>query len=249
MKYAVQWLRSLIFVAQMYVTILIIMLAYTPLALFDRSASLRWMQLYARWVRVSARWMIGLATEVRGEVPTGAVLVASKHQSFLDSLVLVAILPAPRFIMKKQLTLIPVAGWHGLRAGFVPVDRGKRGAAIKQMLADVEQGSSGPGQLIIYPQGTRTAPGTHLPYKMGTAALYAQLGQPCIPVATNVGVFWPRHGIYRKPGVAVIEFLPAIAPGLSNDAFMAALEASVETASNRLMAEAGFTPVPRTGAR
>ena len=79
-----------------------------------------------------------------------------------------------------------------------------------------------------------------LPYKKGTAALYAQLGQPCIPVATNVGVFWPRHGIYRKPGVAVVEFLPAIAPGLSAEAFMAALETSVETASNRLMAQAGF---------
>ena len=130
--------------------------------------------------------------------------------------------------------------WHALRAGFVAVDRGKRGAAIKQMLADVQNGTTGSGQLIIYPQGTRTAPGTYLPYKMGSAALYAQLGQTCIPVATNVGVFWPRHGIYRKPGVAVIEFLPPIEPGLSAEAFMARLETAIETTSNRLMAEAGF---------
>ncbi|MGB8815573.1 MAG: lysophospholipid acyltransferase family protein [Paracoccaceae bacterium] len=240
MKYALQWLRSLIFVAQMYVAIVLIMLAYTPLALFDRSASLRWIQLYARWVRYTARILIGLETEVRGTVPHGATLIASKHQSMLDSVMLVSVLPAPRFIMKKQLKYIPVAGWHGLRAGFVPVDRGKRGAAIKQMLADVENGSSGPGQMIIYPQGTRTAPGKHLPYKKGTAALYGQLGEPCIPVATNVGVFWPRHGIYRKPGLAVIEFLPAIAPGLPNEAFMKQLEDTVESESNRLMAEAGF---------
>ena len=241
MRYALQWLRSLLFVIQMYVAIVVIMLAYTPLALFDRTASLRWIKLYARWVRWTARVMVRLHTEVRGQVPTGAVLIASKHQSILDSIILVSVLPAPRFVMKKQLAWIPVAGWHGLRAGFVPVDRGKRGSAIKKMLADVTAGTTGPGQMIIYPQGTRTAPGVHLPYKKGTAALYAQLDQPCIPVATNVGVFWPRHGIYRKPGVAVVEFLPAIAPGLRSDAFMTDLETSVETASNRLMAEGGFS--------
>jgi 1-acyl-sn-glycerol-3-phosphate acyltransferase len=241
MRYAIQWLRSLLFVVQMYVAIVVIMLAYTPLALFDRSASLRWIQLYARWVRFTARVMVGLRTEVRGTIPADAALIASKHQSMLDSVILVAVLPAPRFIMKKQLGWIPVAGWHGLRAGFVAVDRGKRGSAIKKMLADVQAGSAGPGQMIIYPQGTRTAPGKYLPYKKGTAALYAQLDQPCIPVATNVGVFWPRHGIYRKPGTAVIEFLPAIPPGLPSDAFMAQLETVVETASNRLMREAGFT--------
>lgn len=240
MSYAIQWLRSLLFVAQMYVAIVLIMLIYTPIALFDRNASLRWMQMYARWVRFTARVMVGLRSETRGPVPTEAALIASKHQSMLDSVILISAMPTPRFVMKKQLSWIPVAGWHALRAGFVPVDRGKRGSAIKKMLADVNSGSTGPGQIIIYPQGTRTAPGTHLPYKKGTAALYAQLGQPCIPVATNVGVFWPRHGIYRKPGVAVIEFLPAIPPGLSSDAFMTQLETSIEAASNRLMAEAGF---------
>lgn len=240
MRYALQWLLSLLFVVQMYVAIILIMLVYSPLVLVNRNAALHWMHLYARWVRFSARWMVGLHTEVRGEVPRDAVLVAAKHQSFLDSMLLVGTLPTPRFIMKKQLVWIPIAGWHGLRAGFVPVDRGKRGAAIKQMLYDVATGTSGPGQIIIYPQGTRTAPGHYLPYKKGTAALYSQLGQRCIPVATNVGVFWPRHGIYRKPGLAVLEFLPAIPPGLANEAFMARLESEVETASNRLMAEAGF---------
>ncbi len=241
MRYALQWLLSLIFVIQMYVAIILIMLVYTPIALLDRSASLRWIKLYGRWVRYSARVIVGLHTEVRGQVPQGGVLIASKHQSMLDSVVLVSVLAAPRFIMKKQLSYIPVAGWHGLRAGFVPVDRGKRGAAITKMLANVSAGGASPGQIIIYPQGTRTAPGAHLPYKKGTAALYGQLAQPCIPVATNVGLFWPRHGIYRKPGTCVVEFLPAIPPGLANDVFMARLEAEVETASNRLMAEEGFT--------
>lgn len=240
MQHALQWLRSILFVAQMYVVIILVAIVYTPLVALDRKYALHWMQLYARWVWFSARWMVGLRTEIRGQIPSGGVLIASKHQSFLDSMLLVGSLPSPRFIMKKQLAWIPLIGWHGLRAGFVPVDRGKRGAAIKKMLADVEAGTTGAGQMIIYPQGTRTAPGAYLPYKKGTAALYAELGQPCIPVACNVGVFWPRHGIFRKPGLAVLEYLPAIPPGLPMAEFMARLESDVETASNRLMREAGF---------
>jgi 1-acyl-sn-glycerol-3-phosphate acyltransferase len=127
-----------------------------------------------------------------------------------------------------------------MRIGCVPVDRGRRGAAIAKMMADVKAGAERPGQLIIYPQGTRVAPGTSLPYKIGTALLYTQLGQPCVPAATNVGVFWPRRGILRHRGTAIVEFLPEIAPGLDNAEFMARIEGDIEAASDRLMAEAGF---------
>lgn len=239
MKYAIQWLRSLIFVVQMYVALVTLVLVFTPLALFWRGASYAWMKMFCHWIRFTARYLIGLHTEVRGVIPTGAVLVASKHQSFLDSITLLSVLNKPRFIMKKELGNIPVLGWHARLMGFVPVDRGRRGQAIAQLMADVKAGQSS-GQLIIYPQGTRVAPGAVLPYKMGSAALYSQLGQDCVPVATNVGVFWPRRSIYRKPGTAVFEFLPPIKPGLANAAFMVELETQIETASNRLMSEAGF---------
>jgi len=108
------------------------------------------------------------------------------------------------------------------------------------MVADVQAGRARPGQLIIFPQGTRVAAGAHLPYKIGTGVLYRETGQAVVPAATNVGVFWKRHGIMRWPGNAVVEFLPAIEPGLEISDFMAALEEQVETHSNRLMAEAGF---------
>ena len=106
---------------------------------------------------------------------------------------------------------------------------------MKQAVAN---NPAGPGQLIIYPQGTRVAPGVSRPYKVGTGLLYDQLGQPCVPVGTNVGVFWPKRGILRKPGVAVIEFLPRIPPGQSHGSFMARLEAEVEAASDALLGEA-----------
>jgi 1-acyl-sn-glycerol-3-phosphate acyltransferase len=131
-------------------------------------------------------------------------------------------------------------GQYGLRIGCIPVDRGKRGAAIKQMVQSVQKGTSTPGQLIIYPQGTRIAPGVKAPYKVGTAVLYEQLGQPCIPVATNVGLFWPKRGIYRKQGKAVVEFLDPIQPGLPRNEFLPLLEDTIEAASNRLNEEAGF---------
>jgi 1-acyl-sn-glycerol-3-phosphate acyltransferase len=193
-------------------------------------------------VRLTAHWMIGLRSEIRGQVPTTEVMIASKHQSFLDIILICSVVPRPKFIMKKELRWTPLMGFYAWRIGCIPVDRGKKGRAIAEMKKAVAEGAKIPGQLIIYPQGTRVAPGAMLPYKVGSGLLYQQIDQPCIPAATNVGVFWPRHGIYRKPGLAVVEFLPAIAPGKSVGDFMAELERVVETASDRLMAEAGFAP-------
>ncbi len=238
-----QTLRAALFVAQMYLVMIAMMLVFSPICLFWRGGSFFWMQAYCRYIRFSARVIVGLRSEVRGDVPKGAVLIASKHQSFFDSIILFSVLDAPRFIMKKQLAYVPLAGWHALRIGCVPVDRGKRSQAIKTMVDSVAAGMARPGQLIIYPQGTRIAPGVAAPYKVGTAALYAQLGQVCVPVGTNVGLFWPRHGIWRKPGLAVIKFLPPIEPGLDQAAFMAELEGRIEACSNSLMAEVGFTSV------
>jgi 1-acyl-sn-glycerol-3-phosphate acyltransferase len=144
--------------------------------------------------------------------------------------------------MKRELLFTPVIGQYAYRIGCVPVNRGKRGQAIQKMVSDVERGAAQPGQLVIYPQGTRVAPGVDAPYKVGTAVLYGQLKQECVPVATNVGVFWPRSGIYRKPGLAIVEFLPVIEQGLGRNDYMARLESEVETASNALMREAGFDP-------
>lgn len=240
MKSAIHWLLALLFTAQMYIAMIVLALVFALPALVWRGASYFWMQSFCRWTRFTAALLVGLRTEIRGEVPTGACLVASKHQAFLDSIMLLSTLEAARFIMKKELSWIPIIGWHAIRMGCIPVDRGKRGKAISKLMADVKSGQATPGQLIIYPQGTRVPPGMDAPYKMGTALLYSQLGQDCIPVATNVGMFWPRKGLGFKRGVAVIEFLPAIKPGLSNAEFMKTLETNIEAASNRLMAEAAL---------
>ncbi len=236
----IQWLRSLIFIIQMYAMMALMGLFFFLPALASRRAAIFGMKVYCGWVRLSAWILVGLRTEVRGTIPDGEVIVASKHQSFLDIILLMGSLPAGKFIMKRELIYAPILGQYALRIGCIPVNRGKRGKAIKKMADDVKSGRQMPGQLIIYPQGTRIAPGVSAPYKVGTFVLYDQLGQTCVPAATNVGVFWPKRGILRKPGIAVIEFLEPINAGLSQTDFMNTLEQTVEKRSNELMVEAGF---------
>lgn len=237
-----QWLASLLFVGQMYLAMAIMGVILAPFALVRRQYAYDAVHIYCAWVRWTARWMVGLRTEVRGPVPEGEVLVAAKHQSFLDIILIVSALPKPKFIMKASLRHAPVLGWFALRIGCVPVDRGKRAEAIRQMMRGVTAGTAPAGQLIIYPQGTRVAPGKYLSYKIGTAILYEETGQPCVPAATNVGIFWPRTGIMRKPGLAVVEFLDPILPGVERGTFMTRLEEVIEAASNELMREGGFDP-------
>ncbi|WP_295071226.1 1-acyl-sn-glycerol-3-phosphate acyltransferase [Tabrizicola sp.] len=236
----IRWLLSPVFVVQMYLAMAVIAVVFAPWALFSRTGARAACKTYCRWVIFTLRLLCGTRCEVRGTPPTGEAVIAAKHQSFLDIILIFNAVPAGKFIMKRELIYTPFLGQYALKIGCVPVNRGKRGAAITKMKADVAAGAAEPGQLIIYPQGTRVAPGATLPYKVGTGLLYEQLGQPCVPVAANVGLFWPKRGILRKPGLAVVEFLDPIAPGVKVQEFMARLETEIETHSNRLMAEAGF---------
>jgi len=244
MRLALQYVMSFIFIIQMYLAMLVLAIFWTPIVLFRADAVFDACHSYCRWVRWSARALVGLRSEIRGEVPMDEVIIAAKHQSFFDIILIVSAVPRPKFIMKRELLWAPILGWYARRLGCVPVDRGKRSQAMRQMVEDVKAGRAKAGQLIIYPQGTRVAAGAYLPYKAGVGVLYAELGQDCVPAATNVGVFWPRHGILRKPGLAVVEFLPRIPAGLPVAEFMATIEPAVEAASNRLMREAGFTDLP-----
>ena len=236
----IQWLLSLIFIVQMYLAMAVVAVVYFPYALLHRDGAVAACHAYCRWVCFSLRVICGLKTEVRGEVPQGQVLIAPKHQSFLDIIMIYGALPRGKFVMKAILGWAPFLGWYAKRIGCIFVNRGKRGAANIKMLADVRSGAAQPGQLIIYPQGTRVAPGVSRPYKIGTAALYSQLKQPCVPVGANVGVFWPKRGILRHRGTAVVEFLEPIPAGLTNEAFMRELESRVEASSDALLVEAGF---------
>ncbi|MBW7921037.1 MAG: 1-acyl-sn-glycerol-3-phosphate acyltransferase [Rubellimicrobium sp.] len=234
-----QWLRSLIFTIIVYGAMLPVGIIWLPAALRSRAGAMRAAKAWCRFVLWLAPWLVGIRGEVRGTPPEGEVMIAAKHQSFLDIILIISAVPHGKFIMKRELIRAPILGWYALRIGCVPVDRGRRGQAVRQMLADVREGRADPGQLVIYPQGTRVPPGEYRPYKSGTGALYAELGQPCVPVACNVGLFWPKKGVMKYPGRAVVEFLDPIPPGLPAPDFMAQVEAVIEGASDRLMAGTG----------
>lgn len=231
-------IRSVLFDILIYGWMLILGTIALPYALISRDHTYGVMKLYAASVLFLARWLLGIRWEVRGEVPKGEVLIASKHQSFLDIMIHFHVLPRAQFIMKQELRYIPIFGFYTLRIGTTPVARGKRGAAVKDMVSHVEKERDGAKQLVIYPQGTRVAPGAVLPYKVGAGVIYKRMGLPCIPAATNVGVFWGRRALIKRPGLAVVEYLDTVAPGLEVEEFMSQIETTVEAASNALMSEA-----------
>lgn len=243
MKDAIQYSRSLAHVVLIYLMMPVIGLLWLPAALRSRQGAANGCRAWANFAMWTARWMVGIKVEVRGTPPTEECLIAAKHQSFLDIIMIYNAVPHGKFVMKKELMKAPVLGWYARQINCVPVDRGKRAEAVKQMVQDVEAGRADPGQLVIYPQGTRILPGVKADYKVGSAILYRELNQPCYPVACNVGLFWPRRGIMRRPGLAVVDFLEPIQPGLEQSEFLATLEERIETRSDALAAEAGFVPL------
>ena len=238
MRLVIQYVFSVIFIIQMYLMMVLVTVFFTPIVLFRGDLSMAAINTWCGWVKFTAKLLVGIKTEVRGIIPDDEVLIISKHQSFLDIIMIVSALNQPKFIMKKEILITPIIGFWAKKIGCIPIDRGKKGAAIKEMVKAVHMSSKKkPGQLIIFPQGTRVAPKAQAPYKIGSGVLYSELNQDCVPVATNVGMLWPRSSILRTPGSAVIEFLPRVKSGLDIKEFMDLIENNIEQASDNLMNE------------
>ena len=231
-------LRSVLFVAVFYLWSSVVAVGCTPLLLGPTSGLLVMFRIWSRGVTALLP-ICGIRVEVRGRehVPTGAALVAPKHQCMLDVFAQLGVLPAAAFVMKKELMLIPWFGWYAVRAGAVVVDRDAHASALRKLVREAKNRFTRNRQVVIFPEGTRTPPGEEGDYKPGVAALYRELGVPVHPVATNSGAHWPPHGFVRRPGVIVFEYLEPIPPGLKRADFMRLLKARIETASVKLLAE------------
>lgn len=236
-------LRHALFVVAIYGLMGVMGVLGLPVVIWSRDRCYRWMKTYARAACGVARLMCGIRVEVRGPVPTTPVVVAAKHQSLLDVLVIFASLPRAKFVMKRSLLFVPFFGLYAWRIGTVAIDREARGQGAK-VLREVSAQNHEAGQVVIYPQGTRVPPGVSAPYRRGAAMLYRQLGLPMVLAATNTGVFWPKHGIIRGPGTLVVEFLETLPPGLPGAQVMARMEAVIEPASAHL-AQAAMREIAR----
>ncbi|HEY9218134.1 MAG TPA: lysophospholipid acyltransferase family protein [Phenylobacterium sp.] len=232
-------IRSLTFAAAFYLWSASLAILGTPLLLGPARWTLAMFAAWSRGVNVMLRVICGIRVEVRGKeyIPTGAALVAPKHQCMLDVFASFAWLPATVYVMKKELAWIPWFSWYAKKVRTIVIDRSAGATALRQMVREALVRFEEGRQLVIFPEGTRTAPGAKGDYKPGIAGLYRELDVPVHPVATNSGVHWPAHGFLRRPGTIVFEFLPPIPPGLKRAEFMRTLEERIETASRKLLAE------------
>ena len=212
---------------------------YSVLLILPRQAMMAGMRWWAAMVLLGLRWLTGVRIEVRGleHRPTGAALIAAKHMWMLDTIAPFVFLPDVCFVLKKQLLAVPFYGWHARKARMIAIDRDAHARALKELVAAARDRLRESRQIIIFPEGTRKTPGDPPDYKPGVAGLYRDLGLPCTPMATNSGAHWPAHGIMRRPGTVVFEFLPAIPAGLKRADFMRELQAQIEAASAALLVE------------
>lgn len=233
-------LRSAVFQVAFFAVTTVYCFAFLPLLLLPRRLHWRWGVLtWARTTGFLLRVICGTRVEVRGRenIPPGPLLIASKHQSAWETLALLPLFSDPAFVMKKELAYIPLLGWYLSKARMIPVDRAGGMSAVKALTraarAEVEAGR----QVLIFPEGTRRAPGAVPDYKFGVSQLYGALGVPCVPVALNSGLYWPRRAITKRAGTIRVEILPAIPAGLPRAAFMDRMQGDIETASARLLQE------------
>jgi 1-acyl-sn-glycerol-3-phosphate acyltransferase len=232
-------LRAVLHALWLYGVTVLLALLFTPLLLAPRSWLRGGVRLWSRLMMGGLKVIGGVRVEVRGlhNLPAGSVLVAAKHQSMFDIIPPYGVAPDALFVMKKELMRIPVFGALCRKNGMIVVDREAHAAALRRLVVDARDRLAEPRQLFIFPEGTRTAPGAPPDYKPGIAALYRDLGLPCVPMATNSGVHLDVNGVVRRPGVVVLEFLEPIAPGLKRADFMRILQERIETASAALLAD------------
>lgn len=232
-------LRSLIYVSYLYLSMALIALIWLPRVLVRPIDAVQAQRVWARTSIWGLRWIVGARLLIEGaeNIPTsGRVLIASKHQAMLDTMTPFLVMRAPAVVLKKELLSMPIFGWFAKRSGMIAIDRDGHASALKAMLREARARADEGREIIIYPEGTRQEIGAPPDYKPGVAALYRDLGAPCVPVAVSTGKVWSAHGLMRRPGVAVVRYLEPIPPGLARDDFMRELQSRIETATAELVA-------------
>ncbi len=232
--------RSISFTAIFYLGTLLCLVVASPLLLGPRSWAMAALRGHARASLWALKMISGTHLVVRGleNLPKAPYLVAAKHQSTWDTFALIPLFRDPALVMKAELGLIPLYGWFSVKFGHILVRRGRAAVALKSLIKDARDRAAAGREILIFPEGTRRLPGAHPDYKPGIVALYEGLELPCVPIALNSGLFWPRRQLVRYPGTIIVEILPALPAGLGRAAFKSQLQSAVEIASARLIEEA-----------
>ncbi|HEY0312545.1 MAG TPA: lysophospholipid acyltransferase family protein [Allosphingosinicella sp.] len=223
-------LRTLAFSIAFYGGTVLFVATAALLSPFGRTPVQKVAEAWARYHRRCAAGLLGICTRLEGAVPTGAVLVACKHQAMFETLEVVIILCRPQVVMKSELARIPVWGWIARRYGMIPVDRAGGAAALRRLMVQAREAVAEGRPIVIFPEGTRVAPGEQPELQPGFAGLYRAFNLPVVPVALDSGRLWPRHGFTKRSGVVTMRFGAPIPPGLPRRE----IEARVHAAINAL---------------
>jgi len=237
--------RALAFNLVFWVGTVIFGIAGLPFLLTPRRTAMRFGRFWAQSVLFALKLIVGLDGEIRGRenIPSGACLIAMKHQSMWDTLMLPPLLGDPAVVIKRELQFVPFYGWYATRAGSIFIDRKGGAGALRRLITAAKRAVAAGRPVVIFPQGTRTPPGqpaAEVPYQSGIAALYRELGVPLVPAAVNSGLYWGRRAFMKRRGRIVVEFLEPIPPGLPRREIMATLETRIEAAATALEREAAY---------
>ena len=234
------WIRSSAYFLAYWLITAFFAVACTLLAALPGKRVLGWgLQMYGSAQLAALKYIAGIAVEIRGRdrIPDAPVVIAAKHQSWGDGFVMLAAISQIAFVAGDHLYKFPLVGRILNKVGAIVLSNQGGEEARARLQAGMSALQADGRDVLIYPEGHLSAPGETHRYRSGVWRLYHALDRPCAPAATNLGLAWDRQSFFKTPGVAVVEFLDPIEPGLEKDAFMERLETAVERRSNQLVAE------------
>ncbi|HWK46181.1 MAG TPA: lysophospholipid acyltransferase family protein [Stellaceae bacterium] len=232
-------LRALIFNLGVYFWTTAVGMTGLPVMVLPRRFVVPFCRFWAAGLLTWLRLTVGLTHEIIGRenLPSGPYILAVKHQSAWDTLILNVLIHDPAIVCKRELLWVPVLGWYLAKSGVIAIDRDSGARALKLLLTRSRAVVAEGRPIAIFPEGTRAPVGVTLPFQAGVGALYGLLDVPIVPVALNSGLFWGRRAFLKLPGRITVDIRPVIPPGLNRRVAMARLEAEIRTATDRLVAQ------------
>ncbi len=232
-------LRSILFNIAFYANLSVLLILALPTLFLPRAYVFKVGKLWARSSLWLLRVICGTHVEIRGteNIPKGPLIIAAKHQSAWETFALILLFDDFCYILKRELTFIPLFGWYIWKCDQIAINRSQGSSALAQVEEKAREIFAQGRRLFIFPEGTRRPAGAPAIYKFGVAHLYDACQVPCLPIALNSGLFWARRSLLKRPGTVVIDILPAIQPGLEKQAFFQLLQDRLEQSSEALISE------------
>ncbi len=222
------WLRSAVFNLWFFVLTFALALAGAAVQALAPQRIMTVPRLWARGTLGGLHWLCGIRFEVSGleHLPAaGPALIASMHQSAFDTMIWARLAPRFTYVLKQELTRIPLFGGMLRATGMIAIDRSGGPAAIRILLREADRAVAAQRQIVIFPEGSRIAPGTAAPLQPGIVALAQRTRLPVIPVLTDSGKCWSRRAFRKLPGVIHVVLLPPLPAGLKRDELLTRLAA------------------------